>query len=79
MILLLIVGSPVVLATAIYFTKYVFGHVVSMIKYLVQKHYEVKELRMLLDAGVDNAVVANDYIYFGLEQQPGTVDSDLSQ
>lgn len=43
MILLLIVGSPVVLATAIYFAKYVFGHVVSMIKYLVQKHYEVKK------------------------------------
>lgn len=50
-----------------------------MVKYLVQKHYEVKELRMLLDAGVDNAVVANDYISFGLEQQPGTIDSDLPQ
>ena len=76
---LLIVGSPVVLVTAIYFAKYVFGHVASMIKYLVQKHYEVKELRMLLDAGADNAVVANDYISFGLEQQPGTSDSDSLQ
>lgn len=76
---LLIVGSPVVLVTAIYFAKYVFSQVVSMIKYLVQKHYEIKELRMLLDSGVDNAVVANDYISFGLEQQPGTSDSDLSQ
>lgn len=76
---LLIVGSPVVLVTAIYFAKYVFSQVMSMIKYLVQKHYEVKELRMLLDAGVDNAVVANDYISFGLERQPGTSDSDLLQ
>lgn len=76
---LLIVGSPVVLVTAIYFAKYVFSQVVSMVKYLVQKHYEVKELRMLLDAGVDNAVVANDYISFGLKQQPGTLDSDLPQ
>lgn len=76
---LLIVGSPVILVTAIYFAKYIFGHVVSMIKYLMQKHYEVKELRMLLDAGVDNAVVANDYISFGSEQQSGTLDSDLPQ
>lgn len=76
---LLIVGSPVVLVTAIYFAKYVFSQVVSMVKYLVQKHYEVKELKMLLDAGVDNAVVANDYISFGSEQQSGTLDSDFSQ
>lgn len=50
-----------------------------MVKYLVQKHYEVKELKMLLDAGVDNAVAANDYISFGSEQQSGTLDSDLPQ
>ena len=76
---LLIVGSPVVLVTAIYFAKYVFSQVISMIKYLAQRHYEVKELRMLLDSGVDNAVVTNDYIAFGLKQELGTPNSNSPQ
>jgi hypothetical protein len=76
---LLIVGSPVVLAVIFAFGKYVINLIGSFVTFLIKKHYELKELKLLLDSGVDNAVVTNDYIAFGSKQELGTLNSNSLQ
>lgn len=73
---LLTVGSPVVLAIIFAFGKYVINLIGSFVTFLIKKHYELKELKLLLDSGVDNAVVTNDYIAFGSKQELGTLNSN---
>ena len=73
---LLTVGSPVVLAIIFAFGKYVINPIGSFITFLIKKHYELKELKLLLNSGVDNAVVTKDYIAFGSKQELGTPDSN---
>lgn len=73
---LLTVGSPVVLAIIFAFGKYVINLIGSFVAVLIKKHYELKELKLLLNSGVDNAVVTNDYIAFGSKQELGTPDSN---
>ncbi len=73
---LLTVGSPVVLAIIFAFGKYVINLIGSFVAVLIKKHYELKELKLLLDSGVDNAVVTNDYIAFGSKQELGTLNSN---
>lgn len=75
----LIVGSPVVLAIIFAFGKYVINLIGSFVTFLIKKHYELKELKLLLDSGVDNAVVTNDYIAFGSKQELGTPNSNSPQ
>ncbi|EPD59091.1 hypothetical protein HMPREF1215_00698 [Coprococcus sp. HPP0074] len=76
---LLTVGSPVVLAIIFAFGKYVINLIGSFVAVLIKKHYELKELKLLLDSGVDNAVVTNDYIAFGSKQELGTLNSNSPQ
>lgn len=76
---LLTVGSPVVLAVIFAFGKYVINLIGSFVAVLIKKHYELKELKLLLDSGVDNAVVTNDYIAFGSKQELGTLNSNSLQ
>lgn len=76
---LLTVGSPVVLAIIFAFGKYVINLIGSFVTFLIKKHYELKELKLLLDSGVDNAVVTNDYIAFGSKQELGTLNSNSPQ
>lgn len=76
---LLTVGSPVVLAIIFAFGKYVINLIGSFVAVLIKKHYELKELKLLLDSGVDNAVVTNDYIAFGSKQELGTLNSNSLQ
>lgn len=76
---LLTVGSPVVLAIIFAFGKYVINLIGSFVAVLIKKHYELKELKLLLDSGVDNAVVTKDYIAFGSKQELGTPDSNSPQ
>ena len=76
---LLTVGSPVVLAIIFAFGKYVINLIGSFVTFLIKKHYELKELKLLLDSGVDNAVVTNDYIAFGSKQELGTLNSNSLQ
>lgn len=76
---LLTVGSPVVLAVIFAFGKYVINLIGSFVAVLIKKHYELKELKLLLDSGVDNAVVTNDYIAFGSKQELGTLNSNSPQ
>lgn len=76
---LLTVGSPVVLAIIFAFGKYVINLICSFVAVLIKKHYELKELKLLLDSGVDNAVVTNDYIAFGSKQELGTLNSNSLQ
>ena len=79
MIELLTVGSPVVLAIIFSFAKYVLNLVGSLVTFMIKKRYEFKELKLLLDSGVDNAVVTNDYIAFGSKQELGTLNSNSPQ
>ena len=76
---LLTVGSPVVLAIIFAFGKYVINLIGSFVAVLIKKHYELKELKLLLDSGVDNVVVTNDYIAFGSKQELGTLNSNSLQ
>lgn len=76
---LLTVGSPVVLAIIFAFGKYVINLIGSFVAVLIKKRYELKELKLLLDSGVDNAVVTNDYIAFGSKQELGTLNSNSPQ
>ena len=76
---LLTVGSPVVLAIIFAFGKYIINLIGSFVAVLIKKHYELKELKLLLDSGVDNAVVTNDYIAFGSKQELGTLNSNSLQ
>lgn len=76
---LLFCSSPVVLAIIFSFAKYVLNLVGSLVTFMIKKRYELKELKLLLDSGVDNAVVTNDYIAFGLKQELGTINSDSLQ
>lgn len=76
---LLTVGSPVVLAIIFALSKYVINQIGSFVTFLIKKHYELKELKLLLDSGVDNAVVTNDYIAFGSKQELGTLNSNSPQ
>lgn len=76
---LLTVGSPVVLAIFFSFAKYVLNLVGSLVTFMIKKRYEFKELKLLLDSGVDNAVVTNDYIAFGSKQELGTLNSNSPQ
>lgn len=76
---LLTVGSPVALAIIFAFGKYVINLIGSFVAVLIKKHYELKELKLLLDSGVDNAVVTNDYIAFGSKQELGTLNSNSPQ
>ncbi|MFR1944808.1 MAG: hypothetical protein ACLS20_05880 [Faecalimonas umbilicata] len=76
---LLTVGSPVVLAIIFALSKYVINQIGSFVTFLIKKRYELKELKLLLDSGVDNAVVTNDYIAFGSKQELGTLNSNSPQ
>ena len=76
---LLTVGSPVVLAIIFALSKYVINQIGSFVTFLIKKRYELKELTLLLDSGVDNAVVTNDYIAFGSKQELGTLNSNSPQ
>lgn len=76
---LLTVGSPVVLAIIFALSKYVINQIGSFVTFLIKKRYELKELKLLLDSGVDNAVVTNDYIAFGSKQELGTLNSNSLQ
>ena len=76
---LLTVGSPVVLAIIFALSKYVINLIGSFVTFLIKKRYELKELKLLLDSGVDNAVVTNDYIAFGSKQELGTLNSNSPQ
>lgn len=76
---LLFCSSPVVLAMIFAFAKYVLNLIGSLLTFSIKKRYELKELKLLLDSGVDNAVVTNDYIVFGLKQELGTINSDSLQ
>lgn len=76
---LLTVGSPVVLAIIFALSKYVINQIGSFVTFLIKKRYELKELKLLLDSGVDNAVVTNDYIAFGSKQESGTLNSNSPQ
>lgn len=76
---LLTVGSPVVLAIIFALSKYVINQIGSFVTFLIKKRYELKELKLLLDSGVDNAVVTNDYITFGSKQELGTLNSNSPQ
>lgn len=76
---LLTVGSPVVLAIIFVLSKYVINQIGSFVTFLIKKRYELKELKLLLDSGVDNAVVTNDYIAFGSKQELGTLNSNSPQ
>ena len=76
---LLTVGSPVVLAIIFAFGKYVINLIGSFVAVLIKKHYELKELKLLLDSGVDNAVVTNDCIAFGSKQELGKLNSNSPQ
>ena len=76
---LLTVGSPVVLAIIFALSKYVINQICSFCTFLIKKRYELKELKLLLDSGVDNAVVTNDYIAFGSKQELGTLNSNSPQ
>lgn len=75
----LTVGSPVVLAIIFAFGKYVINPIGSFVTFVIKKRYELKELKLLLDSGVDNAVVTNDYIAFGSKQELGTPNSNSPQ
>ena len=76
---LLTVGSPVVLAIIFALSKHVINQIGSFVTFLIKKRYELKELKLLLDSGVDNAVVTNDYIAFGSKQELGTLNSNSPQ
>lgn len=76
---LLTVGSPVVLAIIFALSKYVINQIGLFVTFLIKKRYELKELKLLLDSGVDNAVVTNDYIAFGSKQELGTLNSNSPQ
>lgn len=76
---LLTVGSPVALAIIFAFGKYVINPIGSFVTFVIKKRYELKELKLLLDSGVDNAVVTNDYIAFGSKQELGTPNSNSPQ
>lgn len=76
---LLTVGSPVVLAIIFALSKYVINQIGSFVTFLIKKRYELKELKLLLDSGVDNAVATNDYIAFGSKQELGTLNSNSPQ
>lgn len=75
----LTVGSPVVLAIIFAFGKYVINPIGSFVTFVIKKRYELKELKLLRDSRVDNAVVTNDYIAFGSKQELGTLNSNSPQ
>lgn len=76
---LLFYSSPVALAIIFAFGKYVINLIGSFVTFLIKKHYELKELKLLLDSGADNVVVTNDYIAFGSKQELGTPNSNSPQ
>lgn len=76
---LLFYSPPIALAIIFAFGKYVINPIGSFITFLIKKHYELKELKLLLSSGVDNAVVTNDYIAFGSKQELGKLNSNSPQ